>query len=699
MARRKKSKKTLKPHEVAERVSEVTDLYEEAIGGMRYELQTYWLNHSFLFGFQWTYWDENDGRLTDIPRDPERVRATVNRLWPNTRTVISTLMQRQLTFEVTPTDVDDSHLRGAKIAESVARAIHDAQQWETMREDLYHAVWKGGTAALCLDWDPALGDILDNTTEGGSPVRSGATVSEHLNITQFVVEPGARYPEQANWWIKAVALNPDEVQRMYPEAFPNDPPPADASNGLTPFQSKLLSFDRTSDMEIVDLTMVLTYYERPNANNEDGCVKVVVDGQIVSEDEKWPFPFEDRLNLVIIRETPKENRWTGDTVLSAARPLQQLLNLAQSAITEHMKQAGNARLMVPMSSIDLMDQLTDLPGEVLPYNDALPVKPTWLSPPQLPAWVIEQPGALADMIDDIMGVHDISRGSAPANIESGFGLSILAEKDTTPVSRLTKETAGAFGRFMSMHLAIYEDKTKGTKIDRKSIVNVPGQARMTVTWNGKDFKGQTNAFVPEDAILPRSRAAQIEMAKDLLGAGLIETVEEFMAVSELPGQRDILAAVSPDVERARRENGYFGLGRQSVPEPGDNHKAHIHEHNNYRKSVDYEMLAEEDQAFIMDHIQAHETLAAEEIGRQRKATAIDPALGEAANATEAPPLPPVEAGPMPGPVPAGPPMGAPGQHGLPAAAQGALPSGAFGSPAPAPEEATHEIMQLLQGMG
>lgn len=677
--------------------SDIHEMYEEAIRSMRYELQTYWLNHSFLFGFQWTYWDENDGRLTDIPRDPERVRATVNRLWPNTRTIISTLMQRTLSFEVMPTDVDDAHLRGAKLAESVAAAIHDHHDWEVMREQLYHAVWKGGTAALVVDWDPTVGNVLADNTEGEAPLKEGDTVEEALNITQFVIEPGARNPEKARWWMKAVALNPDVVQEMYPDAFPDDPPPADATNGLTPFQTKLMSFDRSGDMEIADLTMVLTYYERPNDKNPKGCVKVIVDDKIV-EEEEWPFPFKDRLNLTLVRETPRENRWTGDTVLSAARPLQQLLNLAQSAITEHMKQSGNARLMVPMSSVDLMDQLTDLPGEVLPYNDALPVKPDWLSPPQLPAWVIEQPRMLEAMIDDVMGVHDISRGSAPANIESGFGLSILAEKDTTPVSRLTKETANAFAKLMSMVLEIHEDRSKGKKVTRKSIVNDQAGPR-TISWNGEDFKGQTFAKVPEDAILPRSRAAQIEMAKDLLGAGLISSVEEFIAVAELPGQRDILSTVSPDIARARRENAHFSLSRQTVPEPWDNHKAHIHEHNIYRKTVDYEMLSDEDKEMVNDHIKAHETLAAEELGRQRQASEIDPALGMAANATEAPELPPVEQTMAGGPAPAGPP-GAPAPGtGLPTAAQEALPSGAFGNPAPSPEEATQDIMRLLQGMG
>ena len=660
-----------------EGAGQLKDLYWNALDSIRVEMQDYWLNHAFLHGYQWLYFSEVTGQLDEIPEDPERVQATVNKMWPSTRTIISTLMQRHLSFEVPPREATDAHIRGAKLAESVLRAVHQEHSWETLREDVYYAVWKGGTAAMCVDWDPDAGDILDRNVEGGSPIKSGDTYEQHLSITQFVVEPGSVYPETARYWFKSLALPPAEVQKMFDL---EDKPPADATAGLSPFQKRSLSLERGHESEIVDLTLVLTYYERPSDQNPEGRHAILVDNEFV-HDGPWPFPFKDRLNLVIMRETPKENRWTGDTVLTAARPVQTLLNAAWSSIAEHMKLAGNARLLVPVSSIEIMDDITDLPGEIVPYNDALPVKPSYLTPPVMPEWWITMPMRLGEEMDDILGVHDISRGQAPANIESGFGLTILAEKDNTPVSRLSKETSGAFGRLASMVLAIYEHETKKTKITRKSLVNVPGSTPLTVVWNGEDFKGATYAYVPEDAVLPRSRAAQMEMAKDMLAAGLIESVEDFMAVAELPGQRDILTAVSPDVDRARRENAGFSLGRQSVPQEFDNHKAHIHEHNKYRKTIDYEMLSDEDRQMVDDHVRAHDTLAAKEVGNARARSNVDPALGMAPTAAEGPqvpPLPPPDGPPIPGSAPPPmPPMGL----------------------APTPEDAASDIMSLMQQLG
>jgi hypothetical protein len=668
--------------------ADVGQLYWEAVQGLRSEQQDYWLNHAFLHGYQWLYWSSASGRLDEMPSDPERVQATVNRLWPNTRTIVSTLMQRNLTFEVPPNAADDSHVRGARLAETIATAIHHDHMWEELRENLYYAVWKGGTAAMCIDWDDDAEDVTLDDTQG-DPLEKGSTYEEHLNITQFVVEPGARYPEKARWWIKSVALPPEQVKDMFDL---DELPPADATAGLAPFHRKLMSHDRGGDAELSDLTLVLTYYERPNPSTPKGRVCVVVDSQSVF-DEDWPFPFTDRLNLVVVRETLRENRWTGDTVLTAARPLQTLLNVSWSSVAEHMKLAGNARLLVPYSSIEMMEQITDLPGEMVPYNDALPVKPDYLSPPVMPHWWVEEPEKLADQIDDILGVHDISRGAAPANIESGFGLTILAEKDSTPIGRLTKETAGAFGRLMTMALMIYEDKTKGKKVSRRSVVRIPGNAPLDVQWNGDDLKGQTTAIVPEEAIMPRSRAAAMEFAKDMLQTYGPEeiTPATFIALAELPNGRDLLAVTSPDTDRARRENAHFGLGRQSIPRPWDNHETHIAEHNKFRKTVDFEMLNPEEQEMIAEHIKAHETLAAEEIGSARMRSNLDPALGMAPTAVEGPALEPLA-------LPAGPPSGpSQGGVGLPVAAQGALDG--MGQPGPTPDQAASEIMDLMGQMG
>lgn len=606
----------------------VRDRYEAGLKPIRSDLQEYWLNHAFLLGHQWLWYNPSTSRLDDLPRDPDRVQATINRMWPNSRIIVSKAMQRELTFEVIPSAADDASVRGAKLAEAIVETNRHDHDWELLREKLTWAAWKGGTSALCIDWDPSQGQpVLPAYSPEDQPIPGGDTVESVLTIADFVVEPGVKDGEKARWWIKAQVLPPEEVQANYQLG---KAPAADATAGTTPFQRKMLATHYGGDSsDQADLTLVLTYYERPNPLRPEGAIAVVVGEEVVGGGVKpWPFPWKDRLNLTIAHETPAENKWTGDTVLSMVRSVQVAFNASWSSIIEHMKLAGNARLYVPQSTIDLMESIGDIPGEMVPFPDGTD-RPEWGSPPQMPAWWIETPDRLAGQMDDIMGVHEVSRGEAPVNIESGYGLSVLAEQDTTPVGKLVKSTAIAFGKIASMALELFQAEVKAP---REAAVRTPSQPPETMQWTGRDIMRQTRAEVPMEAIMPRNKAAQVALAEKLVTMGLVTSFEEFATIAEVPGHKDLINRLSPAVAKARWENHAMALGQAVVPDDFDTHDVHIREHNNFRMSARYRMLDPETQAMFEQHLKGHEVMAAEELGDAQARAAVSPVLAAAPKA-------------------------------------------------------------------
>lgn len=633
-----------KPARQNPRAGELKRLYEDAVRAIRPETSNYWVNYAFLEGSQWVYWDEASNRMLDLPRDVKRSRITINRMASNSRTVISKAMQRHLQFEVKRTAADDASIRGARLGETILDAVSTAHDWEVLREKWLQAVWKGGTAAICVDWDPKARDaVIPDSSAGRGPTREGDSKETVLSIAEFAVEPGARDAETARYWFKAQTAPPKEVQATYGLEWEPD---ADGFTAIMPYQGK---FNGNAPTEL-RTTLVLTYYERPNHLNEKGCIAVVVNDQVVFEGD-WPFPTKDRLNLFVGRETVVENRWTGDTILTAARPIQTALNATETNIMEHMKKAGNARLAIPQSSMDIIESLTDGAGELLPYNDGITTPPQWLSPPTMPEWWNARPEALMAQLDDLMGVHDVSRGEAPSNIESGYGVSILVEQDTTPVGRLVKESARVWSGVSSFVLKLYESEIK-TK--RTVAIVQPGMGAIQTKWSGKDLQGQTDAYVPEEAILPRSRVAQMQNAKDMVEMGMIQPgdIASYMAVSEMPDARHILGAVNPELEWARQENALFAAGRMTVVEPWEDDEAHIREHNRYRNTMDFRLLGDEQKDAINKHILAHETSAAEKLGGRAAGAQINPLLAMAPRADNAPIVDPAMAvGPPPTPPP------------------------------------------------
>lgn len=620
--------------------SYVREKYETSNKYFLEEQWNYQINRTFMNGNQWVWRDRIQNTLRSVPRDPSRTRVTVNRIWPTSRHLIAKLLSRPMQFEVPPEESDDATVRGAKKSEAVLMSLYKDHNWEQAREEIAWNTWLGGTGIMAIDWDPEAGPTIGHT-EFGRPFGKGEIVETALTVLEVAWEPGTKDAETGLWWCRVQALPPLEVQARY-----NLPklPPADVTAARGFLGRALVPDDRISTP--ASLTMVITYYERPHNKRPNGAVCTVVGSQIVDGPHEWPFPFKDRLNMVVFRETKVSGRATGDTVVSAAIPVQTAMNAAWSNLVEHLKLAGNARLMIPDASVDAIDELSDLPGEIVLYNSAGGA-PEWLQPATLPAWVIEQPQMLGAQLDDILGLHDVSRGEAPTNIESGIGLSVLVEQDSTPLGQLTRELAHGFERFATMALEIYADKVKTT---RKAKIMKPGSLPEVVAWTGKDLMGQVCAYIPIDAVMPRSRTAMMAFAREMWNNKVIQDPKMFARIADLPDQQSFIDALDRDSAKAQRENEQMAAGAVQIPAEFDNHKTHIHDHNEFRKSLRYETMGREGQKIVDLHIQGHVTMEAEAAGMMAQKAQIHPALGLASDGLGTPPQP----------IPPDPMTGAPG---------------------------------------
>lgn len=623
----------------------VRECWEKSVRAMRDEQLNFCLNKEFVLGDQWMYRETHSNTIRPYRRDDNRTRTTVNKLWPASRHLMAKLLSRELVFEVQPSEVDDGTVRGAMTAEAVLDDLMREHNWEMHRKTVAWSTWLGGTAGLCLEWDASAGPTIGQNALG-KPFGTGEIVETALTVLEMGWEPGTRNAETATWWVRAQALPPCEVMDRYDM---KKEPAADANAALG-----YVGRSMDSSTSTLDLTLVLTYYERPNKKTPEGCVMTVVGNTVVDGPHPWPFPWKDRLNLVVFRETQVDSRATGDTILSAAVPIQTAFNAAWSNLIEHLKLGGNARLLIPDTALDGVDELTDLPAEIINYNSQ-GGKPEWLTPAYMPPWVIEQPAMLAAQIDDIVGLHEVSRGNAPTNVESGVGLSVLVEQDSTPLGALTKEMAHGFGRFACMVLELYAANVKETR--KAKLRGESGQAPEVIDWTGESLCGQTVAVVPIDAVMPKNRAASFAMAREMHDRKLITDFETFAKVADIPDQQYLLDALDIDTAKAARENRAMAIGKICVPADFDDHQKHIKRHNDFRKTLRYETMKDDERELVDMHLQGHETFAAEEMGKQVAKMNVAPAFAAAANQTGAPQLDPMTgAPPMPG-APGAPPTG------------------------------------------
>lgn len=591
----------------------VRELWDKSTRSIRQQREQAAVNGMFLRNRQWVYWNRASGRLEEVPRDPARVRATVPRVGPDSRRIIAKLMRRALQFDVPPATPDDAAIRASRVGEAALVEAQRKDSWETIRHDHAWSTWEAGVAGICVEWDDFQGTPVAMDDKGRT-IGTGEVCLSCVSIHEIACEPGTRDIEKARWWIRGVALPPPEVKIRYGL---NQDPPADARAVDTVW----LLNDPDRNNSQTPLTMVFTIFRRPDDDGTDpGFVATIVGSEVV-EQGPWPFPFNDRLNITVARVDPIHGRWYGHTPVSDAVPVQAIYNASWSSIVEHMKLAGNARLWVPAGSVDDVEEISDTPGEVVEYNPINGMKPTYEAPPVMPDWWIRQPEMLAAAMDDILSVHDISRGEAPSGVESGVALSILSEADDTPVGALAKELGECWGRAASMVLNLWSMKVQDT---RKSMVHLPGGVPEVIEWTGRDLMGQTTAVVPLDSVMPRSRAAQAAYAMQLYDRKILQTPTELAKVADLPDQDDLVAGIDPDTARAQRENYQMSVGFARTVDEIDDHENHLKVHRDFMRSERYEYLGQEIQQIIRNHMAAHQMYAAQQAAQQTTAASVSP---------------------------------------------------------------------------
>lgn len=603
------------------------------------ERRDYWLNLAFIEGEQWVYWHPTSRTVAEFPRpNVDRVRLTMNRMQPNLINLLAKLTKRTLQFEVPASDADDAALGGARLAEHLLEASRNDCQWEHVRLDALNAAFLGGTSAVCVEWDPNSGDQLGVDEETDQPVNEGNVQLSALSMPEFTLEPGTRTWQDARWFIMCKVMPPGQVREHYSlDVMPE----GDAQAGTGPLQRQLWA-DRGYAAN-VDLTMVFTYYERPTGKNKQGRWVVVVNGKPVL-DKPWPFPF-DTLNIYPFRQIRIPKRWTGHTLLNDARGIQVAYNHARSMLAEHMKLAGNARLAIPDGSgVDATD-LSDLPGEIINYDGMSGAPPQWLNPPNIPRWLIDQANQLRSELDDVMTVHDISRGVAPGDRNSGLALSVLAEKDETPMGLMAHDQSEGWGYIGSLTLKLWEAKVPEY---RSTTVQADSQLPLSQEWTGKMLHGQTRVVVPLENVMPQSRAATqawiLNIAQQFPQAlqGLAGSPAKLAKLLDMPGAGSFGEMADADAAQAQRENMLMeagqipSLGDKPFPMPFDDHAVHIAEHNRFRKTKAYMYAPARTQQIFDHHVLAHENLALKDMQGQVKMNAALPGSGGLPQANEPP---------------------------------------------------------------
>jgi hypothetical protein len=613
--------------------AEVKKRWQACVDDLLSHRRNYWLNESFFHGEQWVGYNDTIHELSVLPFDNNREaqhRTTVNKFKPRTVQFEARMLRTPLDFEPRPEGVDAEDIRRAATARQILAVEAHRRDWEQTRHDEIHYAMLGGVSAVAVepDWDTESAPVPDSTTgEYVKMPKRPAVKYTAMSVVEFGIEPGSRSVRDARWWIRSTTLTPHQAQEHYQLDYKPTP---DGQTAQSAIHRQLLSQRSRNNTSEVCLVYVL--YERP-CEGRPGCVVHVIGDRVVSESE-WPFPWDDELNVFPFFQTRMSSTWKGDTILNDARQLQVNLNRAHTTINAHIGKADNARMLMPQGAmVDEDDELTGEVGEIIRFNQEAGT-PSWMQPPQVPRWLREHIDTTMAELDDLFSAHAVSRGQAPGDRNSGLALSILAEKDETPLGimvanqqrgwqwlaekylRLTKHLLDTAANHPEtpLQLGPFED----VLIPRGDEQN-PVQVR----WSAADLTDHPIVHVPIESVMPRSQAAVQSMMVSLAQSfpRMFEGLDpgQLATVLQTPDPTAFTRVANPFVTQAEWENSRMVVGAEDeeieIAEWHD-HDIHVQKHNALRASSAYRNASPERKAYIDLHIDAHAKLAQQQIEKQ-----------------------------------------------------------------------------------
>ncbi|HEY7821267.1 MAG TPA: hypothetical protein VIG24_00440, partial [Acidimicrobiia bacterium] len=258
--------------------AEVIELWNKADTYLLKERRDYWMNASYYAGLQWIWWDHtrNIVQELDYANDAEKfTRITVDKFGPRVTNLIARLTRSPLVWEVEPTGIDDANLRRQRLQEQLLLSEAYEQGWDDIREEALLQTLFGGVSAISVDWDPDMGEVVAVDPVTSVPIPAGGVRLTPLSISEFTLEPGSADETNARYWIRCIALPPEQVKERYKLDFMPQP---DAEAALSSRHRTLLS--RRPQGQPPRLTLVYCYYERPT-DTTPGCVVHVVNGKQV----------------------------------------------------------------------------------------------------------------------------------------------------------------------------------------------------------------------------------------------------------------------------------------------------------------------------------------------------------------------------------------------------------------------------------
>jgi hypothetical protein len=612
--------------------SAVQGIYETQAAQKHILEREWYQNIAWYLGLQNLVWGRTSQSLYEPEAPAYRVRLVVNHLQSTIRTLASKLHKNAPEWDVIPATTDASDLQVAQISAQLLQANWYRMAMDEKSIELILWMLVTGNVFAKMYWDPDSGPpIFTPGIEGveidEDDLMIGESLCKIVSPFSMIVDPSNSVFRDADWCIETNEVDLDELKEQYPRASQLKPDTLSNSSRIFPFLDHLKTLASRGGMvrssNEVDKNAVLVHelWVKPR-NKAKGALKkgklvVVAGGQVLNGSGLGvDFPYHHgELPYSHFGEVLVPGRVWYDCTLTQLKHLQMDYNRTKSQLIEARNLTSKPKWTCPKGSGIAKGSITSEPGEIIHHNPGF--KPEKLDPPNVPAYVQNMLASHKEDMEDLSGVHEVSRAQAPGQVRGSRGVLALIEQDESRLSLVIKHVEQQTSRLGRQNLALEAQFATEKRLAR--VIGTNDELLM-FAYSGNSLIGRqsmlpgANYFdvrVRTVSGFPQSRAAQLELLSTLLQNGVLNPeanpkdkrlVLQTLSIGTIQDHLD-----KARVHRSRQLQEIDGIlqGQPISAEWWHDHDVHLEVLNEFRNSAQYDLLEDQDRALLEEHAQAH----------------------------------------------------------------------------------------------
>lgn len=420
-----------------------------------------------------------------------------------------------------------------------------------------------GEGYVVPTWDTALGEPYTKDPQTGKIIKTGDIEITNYTPVDVIRDPTLPAYAKQKWWILRDYENKWDLAARYPSLKDKI---LDLSYDQTrKFNAQASAFIRYDTEQIP----VFKFFHAPTDAMPEGRIYEFLSSEVWLTDAKLPYK-----KVPIYRCSAAEQRGTnfGYTIGWDLLPGQEMFDTLTSTIFTNQALFGVQNITMPVGTpIKGSETVGGL--KILRYDPKLG-KPEALNLVQSPAEIFKMLDMINALLETISGINSVARGHPEASLKSGSALALVQ-------SMAIQFSSG----LQQTYSQLLEDMGTGVINILKGFANAPrlmtiaGKSNMPymLEFTGKDLADIDRVTVDLGNPLARTTAGKVQMAEDLLKAGLIDA-EQYIQVMKTGNLETATEGKQAELLHIRDENERLVEGQEVVALATDAHALHIHEH-------------------------------------------------------------------------------------------------------------------------